>query len=607
MTVTDYGSGAAPRILNPGGMNDQGVHLSGNGNLVENLYIEAGEHGVHIGETNRHSSNNIVRNNEITNSGGGVRVYGEYNLITENYIHDLIMAQNTQGGDDDWGATAIWLFSNHNEVSYNRMINCNAPSYDYGTDGGTVEFWASSGKSAGDNYIHHNYAENNKGFSEFGGNGGSARNNRIEYNTVVNNIGNIISSHMPGTAFGVDMSGLNFEHNTLYLKNTSTVSLFYFSTTPDSNTLTWRNNIMYLGSNVEKFTYRKDGGFTHDHNLFYRESSSTLWNIDFEQGEFSADPLLTSDYELKSNSPAIGMASDDTDLGAYQTGMQQQDLVSINVVVTPTMTVTPTATVTPISATPTATMTVVVSPSPTPTGTLTGVPATETSVPASPTPTATITPVTSTETPLPASPTPTATATKSPEPPTSTPTTAATSVPATEPPLPASPTATIVLAPPTFTPLPATLTPTATATESPEPPTPIPTEVGTGGPGSETIYDDRDSALVYSKGWTDVKNKKAYEESFKRTDRDKASVKLNFTGQSFSILYRGDEGFGKMEVYVDGKLVGTIKQGKETGFQLRWDLPDQLESGKHKLKLVFVADQKKEDSSMGSLDAIIVR
>jgi hypothetical protein len=131
--------------------------------------------------------------------------------------------------------------------------------------------------------------------------------------------------------------------------------------------------------------------------------------------------------------------------------------------------------------------------------------------------------------------------------------------------------------------------------------------VGTGGPGSETIYDDRDSALVYSKGWTDVKNKKAYEESFKRTDRDKASVKLNFTGQSFSILYRGDEGFGKMEVYVDGKLVGTIKQGKETGFQLRWDLPDQLESGKHKLKLVFVADQKKEDSSMGSLDAIIVR
>jgi hypothetical protein len=33
---------------------------------------------------------------------------------------------------------------------------------------------------------------------------------------------------------------------------------------------------------------------------------------------------LNPDYSLKANSPAIGMASDDNDLGAYQTGMQDQ-------------------------------------------------------------------------------------------------------------------------------------------------------------------------------------------------------------------------------------------------------------------------------------------
>ena len=135
----------------------------------------------------------------------------------------------------------------------------------------------------------------------------------------------------------------------------------------------------------------------------------------------------------------------------------------------------------------------------------------------------------------------------------------------------------------------------------------MPAPAETNEPGGETIYDDKDSAFVYSKGWTDVKNKKAHEGSFKSTSKNKASAKLNFTGQSFSILYRGGEGYSTMEVYVDGELVGTINQGKEAGFKIRWEYPGQLEPGEHKLKLVFVADKETGDSSMGSLDAVIIR
>ena len=43
-------------------------------------------------------------------------------------------------------------------------FKCISSSFDYGTDGGAVEFW---GISDG-NYIHHNWAEENNGFMEVG-------------------------------------------------------------------------------------------------------------------------------------------------------------------------------------------------------------------------------------------------------------------------------------------------------------------------------------------------------------------------------------------------------------------------------------------------------
>ena len=238
-------------------------------------------------------------------------------------------------------------------------------------------------------------------------------------------------------------------------------------------------------------------------------------------------------------------------------------------------------------------------PSPTPTGTSilptsTNVPPTVTITPPA---TETVVPLIATETPIPASPTPTEM-----------------SLLPTETASPVAPSPTVADEPSTETPLPATLTPiatvvlfpTATPTDLQKPPSPTPAEEVTSESGTETIYDDRDNAFKYSAGWKNVKNKKAYNGSFKETAKNGASVTLNFTGRSFSVLYRGGKAFRKIDVYVDGELVGTINQRQKTGFQLRWNYPGQLAPGKHTLKLVFVDNKTTHDRTNGSLDAVIV-
>jgi hypothetical protein len=188
------------------------------------------------------------------------------------------------------------------------------------------------------------------------------------------------------------------------------------------------------------------------------------------------------------------------------------------------------------------------------------------------------------------------------QPPTATPTESPVPVPPTPTETPVPPTATA-----TETPVPATSTPTpepptATMTASPVPPSPTPTATL-----SETVYDDTDSSFLYSSGWNDEWKRSAYGGSFKQTTQDGSIVTLNFTGQSFTILYKSGREYRTIDVYVDGILVGSINEtGWRQAFQQRWDFPGQLATGPHTLKLVFVTENKR-DRTKGSLDAVIVR
>ncbi len=188
--------------------------------------------------------------------------------------------------------------------------------------------------------------------------------------------------------------------------------------------------------------------------------------------------------------------------------------------------------------------------------------------------------------------------------------------------IPATPTATQA---PTMviTPTPDPVLPTATETaiqptvvvtesQTPEPPTATasPTESAvtpTVEPVLETVYDDTDIAFVYSAGWEDVFKRQAYNGSFKLTTENNSFVTFTFTGQSFSIIYKGGTAFRKMDVYVDDALVGTINERTDSSsFQQRWDYADQLVAGSHTLKLIFVTPNTSNNTN-GSIDAVIVR
>ncbi|MBI5953312.1 MAG: right-handed parallel beta-helix repeat-containing protein [Chloroflexi bacterium] len=206
--------------------------------------------------------------------------------------------------------------------------------------------------------------------------------------------------------------------------------------------------------------------------------------------------------------------------------------------------------------------------------------------------------------------TPTVASTQIPPTPTLEPAFTATPIPPTNTP---EPTITATPIPPTFTSTPAqtyippTNTPEPTMTATPIPPTSTmaPTSVPqTPLPGSEVIYDDRDSAFVYSAGWENKDMQDTYKGTLKLTTTKDSSVTFNFTGQSFSIVYRGGPNYGKMLVYVDGVQVGTLDQMlADYASQKRWDYTGQFASGPHTLKLVFVNVKY----APGSLDAVIVR
>jgi len=147
--------------------------------------------------------------------------------------------------------------------------------------------------------------------------------------------------------------------------------------------------------------------------------------------------------------------------------------------------------------------------------------------------------------------------------------------------------------------------PTATLVAPTAVNTPI-SATATAAPATANTIDDNNGAFVYSSGWQTVSTSNAYRGSYKETQQNGATVTIPFTGQSFSLLYKGGITFSKFDVYVDNVLVGTLDQklGAAT-YQVRWDYPGQLVAGNHTLKLVFKVTSA--TINRGSLDAVIIR
>jgi hypothetical protein len=303
ITYRAYGTGTAPQIKNPGVNYGHAVDLTGDYNVVQDLLItDAHEAGVMIYASAAH---NVVQRNEITRVGNGVTVSGQYNLLTGNYVHDLKMIVNDSTPYTDYGAVCFWLQAGNNEVSYNRGINCRAPSTDFGYDGGFVEIWQSGDNS----YIHHNYARNTNGFFELGAGGsGSAQNVRVAYNVIVN-----VTAQGSGTtvcfntgSYNIAVGAFRFENNTFVSTAGHPDAYRIFGCRDDLSALRVRNNIFYSDIQVAA-----NGNFTHSNNIYYMVNMKSGSGVGYgmSTGEHSSNPLFVNmaggDYHLQMSSLAV--------------------------------------------------------------------------------------------------------------------------------------------------------------------------------------------------------------------------------------------------------------------------------------------------------------
>lgn len=252
------GTGDKPIFSNPANMG-KAISITGKWVTVDGFFAkDAHLAGIYLAKGADH---NIVRNCEIQNCGGGVMAYSSHNLITQNYAHDLIMIKNTQGGDDDYGAVAYWVFAPHNEIAYNRAVRCRASSYDYGADGGFFEVY-NNGDST---YVHHNYAEDCNGFLEIGG--GSARGIVVAHNVSVEN--GEWTFHLTGK-FRSDIQNFRMEHNTIISKKGTKWNNILGLGRGDTvaNMIIFSHNLVVLGGEAAE-RVAKHGNFIHEGNTYF--------------------------------------------------------------------------------------------------------------------------------------------------------------------------------------------------------------------------------------------------------------------------------------------------------------------------------------------------
>ena len=304
LTVTAYGDGERPIIHNnPDVEWSRVVTIGGNWVVFESVLVrDAHEFGVAIDAGATHVT---VRDCEITAVGIGVGVMGQYNLVTENAIHNLYMVHDDpDNNDDDYGALAVCLYDSYNEVSYNHMYYCTDASCDYGTDGGAVEIY---GSVSGSN-IHHNLAQNGDGFIEIGG--GAAIDTTIAYNVSMNN-GLFTTVHLDGN-FGSDVRDLRVDNNTIVeTADPGWAALAWVGASPTADTMYFRNNVVYLAK-YDRLT--SSDGFTHTNNLYYMADGNTQLGLTLAAEERLGDPRFVNGYDgdlhLLANSPAIDRGVD---------------------------------------------------------------------------------------------------------------------------------------------------------------------------------------------------------------------------------------------------------------------------------------------------------
>lgn len=293
--------------------------------IVQQLHLKDGRGGC-VEMWDSTTSVITIQDNEMSNCGGGVYASGNVIRIWRNYIHDGKMVVNTPRNtpatmDDDYGASGINLTRVSNvSIQRNRLVNLSAFSYDYGKDGGAIEFW----RSARNVHISHNFVYNSAGFVEWGGSKGDSIIDVFIHNNVGFETGIFACLHFPNSSFGVGMRNVAMFNNTIVNRTKSAPFVLYADGTPPlyPTRVRVQNNIFVydsLSGYMSQWTkpYNKIA-IIHSNNLIWSKTNRPDTSV-LGPGEFVADPkfyspvvrsgifdTVLSHYHLTTNSPAFG-------------------------------------------------------------------------------------------------------------------------------------------------------------------------------------------------------------------------------------------------------------------------------------------------------------
>jgi hypothetical protein len=339
IVLTAYGdrSLSAPAFTNPvfrEGNFGNCIRLQGNYILVENLYfyhtpaVPPGFPAVHfltvwqMGAVyvDKNAHHCVIRDNEFRDCVAGIRSYGPYTLIADNFLHGC----NRVLEQWSWGPLGIWLGGDHQIVTGNRIFNYRAedPRIHWpsgiggGADGGAMEI-DDARYDKSDITIDDNYTRDCQGFLEVTAHdlGRAAyRDFRIHHN--------ISDDYQQFTALWAG-SHCSIDNNTIIRRKVNANDWGVFNIAGDNAFNKIRDNIIITDRGIRIFNAGLDRvHHPHsvvEHNLYYAVSGKLDMGLEGPGvSPVFANPLLVDlggadkpdDFALTPASPAIGQGLD---------------------------------------------------------------------------------------------------------------------------------------------------------------------------------------------------------------------------------------------------------------------------------------------------------
>ena len=249
-----------------------------------------------------------ISNCDFSMLGIGIATFtgSNYTNITGNYMHNLRMVRNTpvyNNNNDDYGAVPIVIGSSSNTISHNLFEECWAISYDYGYDGGAIEFF---GEDMNNNFIAYNTAINCNGFIEIGSSSnGVAKNNVVAYNKIINC--GMLGVFQNGGDYACNISNLQYYNNTIVetLRQFSVPGqLFYMAGSKGpAGMVVMKNNIFWCSNGTIIAGKKFNSSAMIRSNNIYRMSTGSLGAISLGANEYFS--ISAGIFTAVSGSPSL--------------------------------------------------------------------------------------------------------------------------------------------------------------------------------------------------------------------------------------------------------------------------------------------------------------